>query len=163
MVNKEDQELYNYWAMKYDRLSGTFEQLEVLYLITTRLRYQDNCFLFMRYILSGMSPPSNVDIMHNKIFNIYYAATKCGIYGNPDIFNDLETDVGSAAHNHNQGRYWDRMRKITYFDMSVAFDQVFNLDEYVHLNPANQNSYTPRDPKIELINEVDEDGNTIYY
>lgn len=162
MVNREDQELYNYWAMKYDRLSSSLSHLEILYLITTRLRYENNIVSFLKFIASAMDTPSSVDIMHRNIFNIYYAAAKCATLGDPDIFYNFEDALAKYAHTHNQGRYWNKLR-ISYVDMSNAFHLVFSMDEYAHLNPASAESYKPLDPKITLKDEVDNKGNVIYY
>jgi hypothetical protein len=163
MVNVQDQEIYNYWAMKYDRLQGSMTHVEILYLITTRLRYNDDCLAFLNFILSQMKTTSGLDLIHRTIFNIYYTAAKCGNLGNPDIFDKFEKELSKYAHEHNQGRYWDKMRQITFLDISIAFEELFLLPEYENLNPALAESYKPRDPKIVLKDELDDQGNVIYY
>ena len=163
MVKPEDQELYNYWAIRYDRLSGQLNRMEILYLITTRLRYGANLFEFMHFILSALKTDTGYYIDHNAIFNLYYTATKCGILGNPDILDNLENDLRNYAHSNNQGRYWDKLPDINCFDMYEVFEELFKLSRFEDLNPSRNETYKPHHPRVILFDEKDEQGNIIYY
>lgn len=163
MVMDIDRDSHLFWLIRYDHQISSLDELDMLYLITTRLRYENNIYKFMEFIIMFLDKPSGLDLIHRNIFNIYYTATQCGLLGDDEVLKSFERRLQDLANIKNQSRYWNILKPLNCRDLFSIFNEIFEIDKYKHLDPKRELIGRPHNPIRETDNDFDKDGNVIYY
>ena len=161
--------LERYLRERYTSLLERLERNDMLFMVCMRLNFNERDIDFFNYLFSAAYPeyPTSTKLVYQKFFEIYYILYKLVKIGNLDIFNEFESYMSTFANDVNQGRYWNKMLKLSPRRTAMIIEQILKKDRFQYIK-----NYLPSIPelstnlqlqKTEETNEVDENGNIVYY